>query len=168
MTIFRKVVQHRSRRRHGDRKPDPGALVRPIVRRDHRVDPDHLPARVHQWAAAVARVDRRIRLDRVIDRIAIWSAHASNRGDDAARHRARKAKRIHNGKHLLSHHQIPRVRQFDRLQVGRIDLQERQVVHLVHADHLRLVFVFVVELYFNAAVVLSNHVVVRQDMSLLV
>src|SRR5690349_25124326 len=61
-----KLIRDRLRRPYRDREPDPLCLHSRLgLAGDERVDPDHLAVEVHQWAAGIARVDRRIGLDHI-------------------------------------------------------------------------------------------------------
>ena len=74
---------------HGEPEPDA---------RDRGVDPDDAPAAVDERAAGVARVERRVGLDHVVDHapgVAVADRQrAAERGDDARGHRAREAVRV--------------------------------------------------------------------------
>ena len=61
--------------------------------------------------------------------------------------------------------QIARVGQRDRLQVRRIDLQQRQVVRAVGADDVRRKLALVAQLHFNAAIGARHHVIIRQNVA---
>ena len=75
-----------------DREAD--AVVAAGVALDLRVDADHLALEVEQRAAGVAVVDRRVGLDRVVDREVVRRGHlAVERADDAARDRVLEAER---------------------------------------------------------------------------
>ena len=68
------------------------------------------------------------------------------------RHGAAQAEGIADGVDLLAHRKFGGIGQRHRLQVGRVDLQQRQVVDLVGADHLGRVAALVAQLHFDAAV----------------
>src|SRR3954447_5129168 len=86
-------VLHRVRR---DREADPDVAVAGLPGRlDLRVDADHARLDVEQRAAGVARVDRRVGLDDLVDRPAVGGADvAAEAGDDAGRGGAVEAERV--------------------------------------------------------------------------
>ena len=78
--------------RHGQTEPDPG---------DRRVDADDPPGRIGQRAAGVARVERRVGLDDVLDeaaRTTVTRGHRPAEGrDDAGGHGPGEAERVADG-----------------------------------------------------------------------
>ena len=148
----------------GNGEADAGALVG-AVRGDHGVDADDLARRVQQRAAGVAGIDGRIGLDGVFNGRAFAVANRPDGADDAARHGAAQAEGIADGVDLLAHVELRGVGQRDRLQVGRVDLQQRQVVNLVGAHHARRVAALVREHHFNAAIGARHHVKVGQNVA---
>ena len=58
-----KLVQHRFGAVDGQREADPDVSLWPVNR---RIDADYGAVRIEQWAAAVARINGRIRLDHVL------------------------------------------------------------------------------------------------------
>jgi hypothetical protein len=79
-----------------------------------------------------------------------------------------RPKGIADGIDLLPHRQLARVGQRHRLQVGRVDLQQRQVVHLVRAHHLGRIAALVAQHHLDAAVGALHHVEVGQHVAGLV
>ena len=99
----------------GEFPPPPAAAER----RDRRVDADQFAVHVHQGAAGVTRIDRRIGLDRVEHRVLSGTTLASGgdgaiqRADDARRDRALQPERGADGNHVLADLQILRRSQCD-------------------------------------------------------
>ena len=164
--LSHQIVEHGFGAVDRNGKADTGALLG-ATGGDHRVDADHFGARVQQRTAGVAGINRRIRLDRFVDSIAIRPADRADRTDDAARHRARQSKRIADGKHFLSDAEVTRVAQGRRHQVRSADLDHRKIVTLICANHLRRVVALVVQRDFNILGAL-DHVEVGEDVSLFV
>ena len=94
--------------------------------------------------------------------------HGPQCGDDAARHRALKAERVADGVDALADHQVGRVSERYGLKVRRVvNLQQCEVVCLVFVQHRRAVILLVGERDLNGLRAF-DHMVVRQDVSLLV
>jgi hypothetical protein len=89
---------------------------------DHSgVDADHLAGRGHQRATGVARIERRVCLDHVIDQAAGRSAHrTAERRDDAGRHSPFEAERIADGDGDLATAQTLRIAQ--RRNIGKVPI----------------------------------------------
>src|SRR5580704_15723243 len=71
--------------RHVHRKRESNALGSAVLRSDHGVDADHFSANVQQRSAAVARIDRRVSLNKALKLGA--DRTASGGADDARRYR---------------------------------------------------------------------------------
>ena len=106
---------------------------------DRGVDADHLAARGDQRPAGIARVERRVGLDHVVDQPAGAGAQrAAERRDDAGRHGRFEAERIADRDHELAAPQPlgiaeRRGRQRDR----RVDPHQRKIGIGIVADHAR-------------------------------
>jgi len=101
---------------HRDREADSGA-------RPHRcrVDPDHQRLTRDQWAAGVARVDRRIGLDDVVDQAAGDRSHrATQRGDDAGGDRGMEAVRAADGQNELAHAKLGGIAELGGRKTARV------------------------------------------------
>ena len=122
---------------------------------------------VHQRTAGVAGIDGGIGLNGFVDRRAVGLAHRPNRTHDAARHRPRQAKRIADGVNFLPHLQVARIAQHRGNQIGRLDLDHRQIVRRIGAHHRRLVFLAVVHGHFHLPRV-GDDVIVGEDVALFV
>ena len=86
--------------RNGEADPDRSVRA---AGRDLRVDPDDLAARVDERPAGIARVDRRIRLDDVVDLEVVGSADlALERRHDARGDRAVVAERVADRDHRVA------------------------------------------------------------------
>ncbi len=84
------------------------------------------------------------------------------------RHRALETKRIADGVDPLSDHQVCRVSERCRLKVGRVsDLQKRDIVRLIFAEHGRLVLLLIGERDLDQLRAFDD-VIVRKDVALLV
>ena len=73
-------VEHRARERHRDREADAHRAAR--LREDRAVDADQVAGGVDQRAAGIARIDRRIGLDEVLEAVDA-EVIAAERADDA-------------------------------------------------------------------------------------
>ena len=161
------ISQHRFGRVDGDGKADAGALLR-AVGGDHGVDADDLAARVEQRTAGVAGVDSRVGLDSVFDQRALRASDRADGADDAPRHGAAEAEGIADGVDLLAHRESAGISQRDRLEVGRVNLQQGQVMHLVSAHHLGLVAALVAQHHLDAAIGALDNVEVGEHVAGLV
>ena len=123
------------------------------------------PRGVEQRPAGVAGIDGRVGLDGVFNGRAVGVADGADGADDAAGHGAAEAEGIADGIDLLADVELRGVGQRDGLQIGRVDLQQRQVVHLVGADDLRLIAALVAEHDFDAAVGALDDVEVGEDVA---
>ena len=123
------------------------------------------PREFKQRPAGVAGIDGRIGLDSVFDGRAVSVADGANRADDALRHRSAQAEGIADGIHLFAHSNLARVGQNYRLQFRRVDLEQREVMHLVAADHGCLVAALVAQLHLDAAIGAFYHVVIGEHMA---
>ena len=92
---------------------------------------------IREGAAGVARVERGIGLDHVVDDspAANWQ-RAPERGDDACRHRARKSVWIADRDDQLSDPQTLSVAELGWSQVARIDSKQGKVGQRIRADDL--------------------------------
>src|SRR3954469_9166975 len=131
---------HRHREAH--------AAPAPARRADLRVDPQHAPLGVEQRPARVAPVDRRVGLDRVVDREAGQRVdRAVERRDDPDRERLLLAERAADrGDGGADRQGAGRAeRQRPQRQAGGVDPQQRDVGERVEADDLRRDLVVVLE-----------------------
>ena len=126
------------------------------------------PRGVEQRAAGVAGIDGRIGLNGVFNRRAVCVANRPDGADDAARHGAAQAEGIADGVNLLAHVELRGVGQRHRLQIRRVDLQQRQVVNLVRADNARRITALVGEHHFDAAIGAVDDVKVGENVAGLV
>src|SRR2546422_4871458 len=88
LSILDDIFSDVTRKIDWDCKPVP--LIAGVRRRDGRVDPDDLPVKVDQRAAAVARVDRGVCLDEVFNAVVIAynSNVAAQRADNPGGYRS--------------------------------------------------------------------------------
>jgi hypothetical protein len=169
-SVAREVGQHRLGRVDGNREADTGALVG-AIRGDHGVDTNDLATGVEQRAAGVAGIDGRVGLNGILNGCALGAAgrgQGADGADNAARHGAVEAEGIADGVNLLAHRKSAGIGQRDRLQVGRFDLQQGQIVHLVDAHHFGGVAALIAERHLDAAVGALHHMVVGEHMAGLV
>jgi len=120
-----------------------------------------------QRPAGVSRIDRRIGLNGLLDVRPFRAADGAQRTDDAARHRARKSKRVSDGEGFLAHLKVLGIAKYGGNYAGRVNFDNRQVMPAVASDHLRLVGFLVVQSHFHLRGV-ANHVEVGQDVPFLV
>ena len=118
-----------------DRKADPlSAAV-------HRgVDSDQFTGRIDERSAGITRVDRCIGLQESVIHAVLGSDRPVDRGDDTCGHCARQTEWVADRDDRLADHQVGRCRRRNprELAIG-FDLENRDVVVRVCADHLRLV-----------------------------
>src|SRR6185437_1780782 len=151
-----------------DREPVTGVVTGRTL--DRGVDPDDLTAHVDERAAGVARVDRGIRLNEVLDaairrpgkahRAAPLGAH------DALRHGEGEVltERVADREHPLTDTGRITVAKRRGREAGRVDLEDGDVRGRVAADDARLEL-SVVEKANRDLVGAVNHVVVGQDIT---
>ena len=121
-----------------DREADADVALAAAAGLDLGVDPDHFAGRVDQRAARVAGVDRRVGLDHVVDREPVGRLDlALQGGDDAAGDGAVEAERVADRDHRVADFDLRGVAERERVQFlgRRVDLEQRQVVGRVGADH---------------------------------
>src|SRR5206468_12112005 len=109
------------------------------VARDRAVDADHLAADVDEWSAGVPGVDRRIRLDVILNRV--WrvekrAERTATRAHDSRGHREVQAYRIADGNDPLSNLRVRIVAERHRREVAAIHLDHGDVGGGIAADHL--------------------------------
>src|SRR5207253_6675284 len=91
---------------------------------DRRVDADHFAVSVDERTTRVPRIDPRVRLNSVVDRVRRFVDRASGRADDATcdRRRALEVERKSNRQYILPDLQLARVANRRRRQVLYVDL----------------------------------------------
>ena len=144
-----------------------GAGKRAAVGDDEGVDADQLAVRIHQRAAGVAGIDGRVGLNKVagLARIVGVRIGPVERADDAARDRELEvAEGTAEGQHGLAGMQLGRVAPGNAGQVVRVDLDDGEVVELVHAHQLGGEDAAVVERDANLRCAV-HHVVVGDDVA---
>ncbi|CAN4032706.1 NADAR domain-containing protein, partial [Dysosmobacter welbionis] len=108
-------------------------------------DTHHLAVAVQQRTTGVAGVDGGIGLDHIEGR-AVHVDGAVHAGDHAAAHGERQVPQgVANGQNPVAHIQLLTVAQGDGLQAGGLDLDDRDVVVLIPAHILGVVFIAVVQ-----------------------
>ena len=121
-----------------DREADADVAAR-LTGLDLRVDPDHLALGVDQRTARVAGVDRRVGLDRVLDREPVRGVDlALDRGDDPRGGRAVEPERVADRDHGIADLDPGRGAELERLQLlgAGIDLEHGDVGRGIGADDL--------------------------------
>src|SRR5829696_5662772 len=125
--------RHDLRRRRVDRHGEAEADAR-----DRRVDPDDAAAPVDERAARVARVQRGVGLDHVVDHAhgaaGARRQRAAERGDDARGDRALEPVRVADRDHELADAQLGGVAERRRLERGLVGAQHGEVREGVRAD----------------------------------
>src|SRR3954453_15677198 len=100
--VLEQLLDDAADRVAGDREAD-ADVAAAVGRLDLRVDADDLAAGVDEGAAGVARVDRRVGLDHVVDREAVRRLDlALERRDDARGHRPVETERIADRDHRIA------------------------------------------------------------------
>ena len=88
---------------NGDGEPDADVPSSAARREDGGVDADEPAARVEEWTARVAWIDRRVRLDAPLDGPPSDAVHvAAERRDDAHRQRVVEPERVADREHILA------------------------------------------------------------------
>ncbi len=156
-------VAHRVRR-HREADADVALIA---AGRDLGVHADHAPAYVEKGSARVARVDRGVGLDRLLDLEAVGRldlpAHAR---DDPGRGGAVEAEGVADGDHLVAHTHALRVGERQGPQVvhaAGVDAQRGQVRGWVGAQHVGLHQPAAVVEAHGGRVGVADHVSVRHD-----
>ena len=169
LAIFEHVEKHAPREVHRHREAD--AHIAAEAADDGRIDADEPPARIAQRAAAVARIDRRIRLDEVLVAVRARQLDArAVRGRDHAHRRGdADLERIADGENEIADLDLRAVGHRQRGQILRVDLDHRDVHLRVRADDLRRQPPFVGKLdddFVRQFSVLEMHdVAVREDVA---
>ena len=134
------LVHHGARQ--VDRDGEAVAGVEPGLAGDRRVDPDDLAPDAHQRPSRVARVDRRVGLDEVLDAPLAGAGQAAQRpslgAHDAGRdgEGERLAQRVADGEDELAHARVVAVAERHGREVGGGDLEHRDVGVGIGAHHL--------------------------------
>jgi hypothetical protein len=118
-----------------DREPDADAAAR--RRQDLRVDADPLPRRVHERAAGVAAVDRRVGLEKVFEAPVAEPRRAALGAHDPGGDRLPDAERIADGEHDVADPHPVRVTERERRQPRAVDAQHREVARRIRPDDPR-------------------------------
>src|SRR5206468_8778220 len=118
---------------------------------DQRVHADHSPVDVAQWTAAVARIDRRVRLQVIRDRVAAGRDQFAPAfpADDAVGERVIELERRAYSERELTHAHRIAVADLHRRQILRLDLDHRDVCLLIAAHELRGKLAAVLQLHLN-------------------
>src|SRR5262249_25621662 len=86
----------------GNGKAD--TLITARIGRDGRIDADHLAVEIHEWAAAIARVNRRVGLNKILAAtFAEYADAAALRADDAGGHSAFQSKGLTQRQHPIAY-----------------------------------------------------------------
>src|SRR6185312_2832687 len=158
------VVQHAADHVHRDRKTD--AFDAEALGDDGGVDTDQRTAGIHQRAPGIAEIDRRIRLNEILEG---GDAELPTGGgaDDAVRNRLRESERIADREHDISDPQRIGSAEGDHREARQIDLQDCEIAVRIGAHDLRLRDPTVRELHADGAGV-RDHMVVRHDVAALI
>ena len=119
----------------GIAKPMP--MLPPLPEKMALFTPTSCALQIHERAAGIARIDRRIGLNEVLIRLGIVVG-AAERADDAGGHRVTERKRIADREHEVADFGLTRVRERHFDEIFRVDLQHRHIGGFVAADDLRL------------------------------
>ena len=127
----RELGQHRLGEVDRDREADAHRAA--ALRHDRGVDADRLAARVDEWPAAVARIDRRIGLDEVVVRA--LTDHAPLGADDAGRDGLLETVRVADRHDGFAHLEPRRVAEGNDGEPLGVDLQEHQIRPGIATQH---------------------------------
>jgi len=142
LSIFCEVSEDGLRCVDGNGEANARALIGAIGR-DHGVDADNFAVRVKQRTAGVAGVDGCIGLNGVFNGCTAFAADGADCGDDAGGHGAAEAEGIADGVDFLADIEAGGSGERDGLQIGRIDLEEGEVVDFIGSDNACLIAAFV-------------------------
>ena len=131
--------------------------------KDRGVNTDKLAGQIDQRAAGIAGIDRGVGLD---EELIVGNADlsASERRDDAVRHRLADAERVADGEHDVADLQLVRISKIDRGETlfRLLDLQHREICPAVLQHDLGFVFALVCERYLHLGRAF-DHVIVGDD-----
>src|ERR1039458_8845509 len=163
LTVVDDLVHHTARHANRNGKTDALIPFRPIGQ-DGGVDADQFAAVIHQRAARVAGVDRRIGLNEVF---VVFDAQigAAGRADDTHGDGFAHAKGIADGQHVVAHLHLIGIANGDRIQGAGIYLEYGNVGLGICAHHAGFVFVLVVQDHGYGGGMIY-HVVVGQDVAI--
>src|SRR3569833_4664497 len=136
--------EHRfhARDRHREADADAAGLTaRGLRSENHRVDADHIAARIEQRSAAVAWIDRGIGLNEAFHDDAIFVFQLpSQRAYDTGCQSAAKVERVADRENFLSDEEPVGIAERERRQLAAgIDLEDRQIVATVNAQNFAIV-----------------------------
>src|ERR1019366_484773 len=134
-TLPDQLVHHRLGHVGGDGEAN--ADVDAGGRENLGVDPDQLPARIHQRAARVALVDGRVGLQEVLEAAIAQTRGAALGADDARGYGFADAQRIANRQANVTHAHLIGVAGLQNRQVAGANLQPRQIAGRVRPPPLR-------------------------------
>src|SRR5207302_11007675 len=120
-----------------DREPD--ARVGAGVRLNLVVEPEHVTRSVEQWPTRVTGVDRRVSLDRALDREVVRRGDAPpDRAHDPFGNGLRQAEWASDRNHRIAHLRAGGVRELDRMELigWHVDVDHRDVGRRIRAEHL--------------------------------
>ena len=128
---------------------------------DHRVDAEHVALQIAERPAGVARVDARVGLQVVLDRVHPEAAAALRR-EHAGGHRVAEAERRADGDDPLAHARRVGVGELRRREARRVDLDDGEVGRRVAPDEARRQVAPVAQAHVDGERLLDD-VVVRED-----
>ena len=115
---------------------------------DHRVDADEPALGIHQRAAGISRIDRRVGLDEILNMhpaVIVEIANiAAERADDAHRHALADIEGVSNREHNVADFKLIAVAKRDGGQAGGVNFQHGHVRQRIGANHPGGIFFFVV------------------------
>src|ERR1017187_3101238 len=163
LTVVDDLVHHIARHTNRDGKTDALIPSRSVCQ-DGGVDADQVAAVIHQRAARVAGVDRRIGLNEVF---VVFDAQigAPLSADDAHGDSFTHTKGIADGQHVVAHLHLIGIANGDRIQGAGVHLEYGNVGLRVCAHHAGFVFVLVLHDHGHGSGVV-HHVVVGQDVAI--
>ncbi len=126
---------------------------------DPGVDADEPAFGIHERAAGIALVDRGVGLDEILI-AAHFLVVTAQAADNAHRHRLSDAEGISDGENNVAHFQLVAVAKRDGGQIGRVNLQNRDVGLRIRADDFGGVFFFAVVTEGHLDFLLAAHDVV--------
>jgi hypothetical protein len=161
--VLQNLVHHVAGQINGNREPDSLVSAR-ITREDRGVDSDQVSFVVDQRSTGVAGVDRRVRLDEVLDFLNAEVA-AAHRAYDPRCQGLTHSERVSDGERYVTNLHLGRITQRDIWEVGSVDLEDGDVRARIGTDNFSLHLALVAEGDSNFSRVV-HHMVVGQYIAL--
>ena len=136
LAMIQDLIHHLTGEIDGNCKPDAFVAAR-SVRKDGRIDADEFAAIIHQRAAGIARIDRRVGLNEIF--VVLDAQIAAIHGaDDSHRDGLPDSKWISDGQGIIAYLDFGRITDGDGGEVASFDLQHGDIRFGIGADDFGL------------------------------